>query len=145
MASYFEEMGWEPLQEGQAPNHFLHLARLMQDMNMFEELGIDKNLPPPASAAAIASLPDVTIQKSSVQCPICLKEFDTGLQVKEMPCKHIFHSECILPWLSKTNSCPLCRYELPTDNETYELYKAEQIRAKEREKDLENLHNSMFS
>lgn len=65
MASYFEEMGWEPLQEGQPPNHFLHLARLMQDMNMFEELGIDKNLPPPASAAAIASLPDVTIQKSS--------------------------------------------------------------------------------
>lgn len=45
----------------------------------------------------------------------------------------------------QTNSCPLCRHELPTDDERYELYRKEKIRAKEREKDLETLHNSMFS
>lgn len=45
----------------------------------------------------------------------------------------------------QTNSCPLCRHELPTDDEEYENYKKEQKRAKEREEDIRNLHDSMFS
>lgn len=45
----------------------------------------------------------------------------------------------------QTNSCPLCRHELPTDDENYENYRKEKKRAIEREKDLETLHDSMFS
>lgn len=62
-----------------------------------------------------------------------------------MPYFHLFvFSECILPWLEKTNSCPLCRHELETDDPTYERRRAERARAVQREKDLETLHNSMF-
>jgi hypothetical protein len=40
---------------------------------------------------------------------------------------------------------PLCRFELETDDEDYEAFRKEKLRAKEREADLEILHNSMFS
>lgn len=65
-----------------------------------------------------------------------------GVLMKLSTCKHF--SECILPWLEKTNSCPLCRYELKTDDPRYERRRAERARAQQREKDLETLHNSMF-
>eukprot|EP00485_Elphidium_margaritaceum_P007176 CAMPEP_0202710526 /NCGR_PEP_ID=MMETSP1385-20130828/22498_1 /ASSEMBLY_ACC=CAM_ASM_000861 /TAXON_ID=933848 /ORGANISM="Elphidium margaritaceum" /LENGTH=201 /DNA_ID=CAMNT_0049370081 /DNA_START=47 /DNA_END=648 /DNA_ORIENTATION=+ len=36
-------------------------------------------------------------------------------------CGHIFHNECVSVWLRKRNTCPLCRYELPSNNPNYEL------------------------
>ena len=63
MADYFQEMGWTPLGEGQAPDSYLHLARLLQDFGMWEELGTSKKLPPPASKKAIEDLKAVTIME----------------------------------------------------------------------------------
>lgn len=145
MADYFDEMGWEPLGAGQTPNHLLHMARLLRDFAMWEELGHGHKLPPCASKASILNLQEKEIAVSGEQCPVCLKEYTVGETVKVMPCKHSFHSSCILPWLERTNSCPLCRHELPTDDEEYEMYKKEKLRAKQREAELETLHNSMFS
>lgn len=145
MASYFEEMGWQPLGDGETPNHLLHLARLLRDYNMFEELGVEHKLAPPASKKIVEELPEETIDDEGKQCPVCLKTHEIGEIVKKLPCQHCFHNTCIIPWLIKTNSCPLCRYELPTDDEEYEEYKKEKIRAKQREEEIETLHNSMFS
>ncbi|XP_072395842.1 E3 ubiquitin-protein ligase RNF181 [Diabrotica undecimpunctata] len=147
MADYFGEMGWTPLEDGQAPDYFLHLARLLRDFNMFEELNVlnGKKLAPPASKDFVAAIPNENIETNDLQCPVCLKEHSKGETAKKLPCGHLFHTECIMPWLSKTNSCPLCRFELPTDDEDYEAWRKEKKRAKEREADIEHLHNSMFS
>ncbi|GAA0148058.1 ubiquitin-protein ligase [Lithospermum erythrorhizon] len=69
---------------------------------------------PPALKDAVEALPDVTIE-GTFQCSVCLDEFENGSHAKEMPCKHKFHSGCILPWLELHSSCPVCRYQLPSD------------------------------
>lgn len=80
---------------------------------------------PPASKSAVEGLPVVKISKElldsdSSQCAVCKDLFELGEEAKQMPCKHIYHSDCILPWLELHNSCPVCRYELPTDDTDYE-------------------------
>ncbi|KVI00270.1 E3 ubiquitin-protein ligase SIRP1-like [Cynara cardunculus var. scolymus] len=70
---------------------------------------------PPAQKEAIEAMPTVTIDEPSVQCSVCLDDFEVGIEAKEMPCKHRFHSKCIFPWLELHSSCPVCRYELPSD------------------------------
>lgn len=80
---------------------------------------------PPASKSAIDSLPSVKITKNHLysefnQCAVCMDEFDEGTQANQMPCKHLYHKDCIVPWLELHNSCPVCRHELPTDDPDYE-------------------------
>ncbi|KAK1311883.1 E3 ubiquitin-protein ligase RING1 [Acorus calamus] len=74
---------------------------------------------PPASKAAVESMPTVEIGSTHVgadsHCAVCKDPFELGSEAREMPCKHIYHTDCILPWLSLRNSCPVCRHELPTE------------------------------
>ncbi|GFP97367.1 E3 ubiquitin-protein ligase ring1 [Phtheirospermum japonicum] len=74
---------------------------------------------PPASKHAVASLPTIQISPGHVDsdshCAVCTDAFTLGSEAREMPCNHIYHSDCIFPWLDLHNSCPVCRHELPSD------------------------------
>lgn len=93
--------------------------RLLEQLAQIEITGFGRSENPPASKAAIESMPTIEIVESHVgsesHCAVCKEAFELGSEAREMPCKHIYHSDCILPWLSLRNSCPVCRHELPTD------------------------------
>ncbi|KAF2273481.1 uncharacterized protein EI97DRAFT_436127 [Westerdykella ornata] len=48
---------------------------------------------------------------SQPSCPICLDDFESNeTQVRELPCRHIFHPDCIDPYLLNNSSlCPICK------------------------------------
>lgn len=76
----------------------------------------DQRVPPPASRSSIDALPTIKILKKHVRadstCAVCREDFELGSQVRKLPCKHLYHSDCIVPWLEQRASCPVCRQEL---------------------------------
>ncbi|KAK1568673.1 hypothetical protein Q3G72_027403 [Acer saccharum] len=64
--------------------------------------------------AAVQALKELKVEASSpsVKCPICLESVGVGRIASQAPCSHIFHSKCILRWIHKKPSCPLCRAPL---------------------------------
>ncbi|CAL4976833.1 unnamed protein product [Urochloa decumbens] len=74
---------------------------------------------PPAKKEAVEALPTVEIAGSGNDgdsCPVCLEDYAPGEHAREMPCRHKFHANCIVPWLEMHSSCPVCRFELPADD-----------------------------
>ncbi|KAK9474068.1 uncharacterized protein V1510DRAFT_401556 [Dipodascopsis tothii] len=47
---------------------------------------------------------------SQPTCAICLDDFVEGTVVRELPCQHIFHTNCIDPFLQNLSPlCPMCK------------------------------------
>uniref|UniRef100_A0A0D9VAV1 RING-type E3 ubiquitin transferase n=1 Tax=Leersia perrieri TaxID=77586 RepID=A0A0D9VAV1_9ORYZ len=71
----------------------------------------------PASKSAVDSMPTLTIEPHHVaadaHCAVCTDPFELAAEAREMPCGHIYHHDCILPWLALRNSCPVCRHHMP--------------------------------
>jgi len=105
------------------------IARLMEN---------DQNVhgAPPAAKASVAALRRFEASKEmeddpSQECVVCRDRFSSGQACTAMPCEHIYHDECLSQWLGVHNSCPMCRMELPTDDDEYE--RAKQHREERRQ------------
>ncbi|KAG6557985.1 hypothetical protein Mapa_000164 [Marchantia paleacea] len=76
------------------------------------------------SSEAIAALPTssyVPDKRSSScgteQCVICRLEYEEGDVMSTLPCKHLYHSDCIQQWLQINKVCPVCNKEVSAVNE----------------------------
>ena len=102
-----------------APEWIANPARVrlleLLEVNQLNDNGYDEIMEI-LSEAQIEQIPWDTIgsEESSEQpaCTICLEEFVMGERVRRLECGHLFHQPCILLWLLRTNSCPLCRTRL---------------------------------
>ncbi|THG04650.1 uncharacterized protein LOC114309113 [Camellia sinensis] len=75
---------------------------------------------PPASKTVVENLPLVVVDDDNGLCAVCKDEIKIGELGNQLPCSHLYHGDCIVPWLGIRNTCPVCRYELPTDDPAYE-------------------------
>jgi hypothetical protein len=61
----------------------------------------------------VEKLKTYNTEKELDQCKICLDVIEINTEVIELPCCHIYHSNCINEWLMKYNyKCPTCRIEV---------------------------------
>ncbi|KAI9141666.1 ring finger protein 13, partial [Paraphysoderma sedebokerense] len=51
----------------------------------------------------------MALGQTHAQCSICLTQYDSNDYVRLLPCKHLFHSDCVDRWLTKEKGCcPVC-------------------------------------
>ncbi|KAI8578175.1 hypothetical protein K450DRAFT_248467 [Umbelopsis ramanniana AG] len=42
-------------------------------------------------------------------CAVCKEDYRMGERALKLPCYHVYHRDCIKPWLKRKKTCPLCR------------------------------------
>ncbi|KAL1353373.1 hypothetical protein HN51_017328 [Arachis hypogaea] len=121
------------------------INRLEEVMPLMIEDGPVAPRAPPASKEVVARLPVITLTEEilaklgkDAECAICRENLAVDDKMQELPCRHTFHPPCLKPWLDEHNSCPICRYELQTDDHAYESWKEREKEAEEERKGAEN-------
>ncbi|XP_059650125.1 E3 ubiquitin-protein ligase RING1-like [Cornus florida] len=96
------------------------IEEFIQELTQNDRLG-----PPPAPVSAIKALATVILTpvhlSSDSYCPVYKDEFEVGVEVRELPCKHFCHPNCILRWLNIHNTCPVCGYQLKVDDDSAQI------------------------
>ncbi|KAI9136024.1 hypothetical protein BKA69DRAFT_1034042 [Paraphysoderma sedebokerense] len=91
--------------------------RLMSQL--MEQTG--RHAPPPAPEDVIKELPRVKVNQvhvdKSIDCAVCQEKYELENEVIQLPCLHLFHEDCIVPWLKNNGTCPVCRHSLVPKSE----------------------------
>jgi Ring finger domain len=103
---------------------------------------------PPASDDAIAALERVFVvpgpagdDGDMLSCAVCTERFERNEPARKLPCGHIFHGDCVVPWLRQHCSCPMCRHEIPSSDPVYEQDKVQ----RQRQSAVDSLRSSMYN
>lgn len=77
---------------------------------------LENSGPPPLTQTQIGAIPNVKITeehcRNNMQCSVCMDDFVLEETVKKLRCEHLFHENCITPWLQMHATCPVCRKTL---------------------------------
>ncbi|CAG8541312.1 12062_t:CDS:2 [Racocetra fulgida] len=58
------------------------------------------------------------VTEEQLTCPICLGDFESGEELRILPCHHQYHTSCIDPWLLEISTlCPMCKADYTSWNE----------------------------
>uniref|UniRef100_A0A1J3IS40 RING-type E3 ubiquitin transferase n=1 Tax=Noccaea caerulescens TaxID=107243 RepID=A0A1J3IS40_NOCCA len=57
------------------------------------------------------------IASDDAECSICLCGYEDGVEIRELPCRHHFHSLCVDKWLRINATCPLCKFNILKNGE----------------------------
>jgi len=81
---------------------------------------MDNTGPPPLEKEKIDEIPNVAVEKAHVdaklQCSVCWEDFVLNEPVRKLPCSHLYHENCIVPWLQCHGTCPICRKSLVSES-----------------------------
>ncbi|XP_078087931.1 E3 ubiquitin-protein ligase RNF130 isoform X1 [Mustelus asterias] len=45
-------------------------------------------------------------------CAVCIEGYKSKDVVRILPCKHVFHKQCVDPWLNEHCTCPICKLNI---------------------------------
>lgn len=97
-------------------NEHINRGLLVLASTMVNELRENTN--PHLTEQQINTIPNISFNDSihaTMNCSICQDNFNMNETIKQLPCNHLFHSECIVTWLQMNNTCPNCRYVIPNN------------------------------
>lgn len=117
------------------PRIFREIDNLLSEENIMEtSFNEEKKRIKPMSKEARDKLEEYEVTtkdlENKLSCAICQEGFKLGEKVIRLPCLgdgHFFHNEVgddclgIMPWLEENNTCPVCRYEFPSEPEPGEV------------------------
>jgi hypothetical protein len=92
-----------------------------------------KRIVPEEELAKLQVVAFSELQTDEKNCSICLDEFLAESQLYAIPCKHLFHKECLTDWVAENYKCPVCRGEIAK----YKVDFAQQIEEPFAEQDAE--------
>ncbi|XP_028794337.1 uncharacterized protein LOC114749947 isoform X2 [Neltuma alba] len=64
----------------------------------------------PKGVNALKEIENTEKNEKGKSCAVCLEDFVPKQEVMVTPCKHMFHEDCIMPWLRSQGQCPICRF-----------------------------------
>lgn len=87
----------------------------------------------PASKTIFDKLPTKKFTKDDAtgECAICKCDWTENDEGVELPCRHVFHADCVGQWFKSSNQCPMCRFEVETDDPEYEKVRKDKIAEQE--------------